>query len=259
MEKGKKHGQSPCQIAVIHGGPGAAGDVTDLAQELGKNYGVLEPYQTANTIAGQVTELKEIIEKNRQIPVTLIGHSWGAFLSFIFTAYHPQLVKKLILVSSGVFSQKYVNRIGEIRLGRISPEQGQKIKELTRELNNFNNPDSNLAFSQFGELIAEVDAYDPLPIKNKCQSDFAIYQNVWPKFQKLRKSGKLTELGRKITCPVVVVHGNYDPRPAEGIKNPLFSVIKDFKFILLKNCGHYPWREKEAKDNFFQIIRKEVQ
>ncbi len=40
-----KYGTPPYQIAVIHGGPGAAGEMTPVAQELSIDYGVLEPLQ----------------------------------------------------------------------------------------------------------------------------------------------------------------------------------------------------------------------
>ena len=75
----------------------------------------------------------------------------------------------------------------------------------------------------------------------------------------MRKSGQLLEEGRKIICPVVAIHGDYDPHPATGVKEPLEKVIKDFRFILLKNCGHHPWYEKEARDNFYQILQQETQ
>jgi pimeloyl-ACP methyl ester carboxylesterase len=81
---------------------------------------------------------------------------------------------------------------------------------------------------------------------------------VWKEAKELRYSGKLLELGKKIQCPVVAIHGDYDPHPIEGIKDPLTRVLKDFRFILLKNCGHLPWLEKKARDNFFDILLDEL-
>ena len=65
------------------------------------------------------------------------------------------------------------------------------------------------------------------------------------------------KLGEKIKCPVVAIHGDYDPHPAEGVKKPLLKVVKNFRFILLKNCGHKPWIEQKAKDEFYIILKKE--
>lgn len=70
--------------------------------------GVLEPFHTEGTLEKQLIELKGILEENIGDPILLIGFSWGAWLSYIFTASFPLLVKKLILIGSGPFKQEYV-------------------------------------------------------------------------------------------------------------------------------------------------------
>jgi pimeloyl-ACP methyl ester carboxylesterase len=255
----RKHGQPPFQVVVVHGGPGAAGDVQDLAEELSKDFSVLEPFQTAKTVAGQVEELKEILVKNAQAPVILIGHSWGAILSYIFAAENPKLVKKLIMISSAVFEDKYIDQIEKTRQARITPDDRKKIDALSRTLNDRKAGNKDVIFAQFGQLIDKVDSYHPLTNQNPTiVASLAIYQGIWPEFVRLRKSGKLSWLGQKINCPVIAIHGDYDPRPAEGVQKPLSAVVKNFKFILLKNCGHYPWREKEVKDKFYKILKKVI-
>ena len=103
MQYLKNYGNSPFSIAVIHGGPGAIGEMEPVANVLAANFGVLEPIQTKVTLAGQVDELKMLLEEHAILPVTLVGFSWGAWLSYIVTAKYPELVKKLILVGSGPF------------------------------------------------------------------------------------------------------------------------------------------------------------
>ncbi len=103
MKNLRKYGNKPFNVAVIHGGPGAPGEMAPVARELSSVRGVLEPLQTATTVEGQVQELKAVLEKNGDLPVTLIGFSWGAMLSFIFTARYPSFVKKLILIGSGAY------------------------------------------------------------------------------------------------------------------------------------------------------------
>jgi pimeloyl-ACP methyl ester carboxylesterase len=72
-----------------------------VARELALNWSVLEPLQTAGSLEGQVEELKKVLKNWGHPPLTLIGHSWGAWLSFILAARHPECVRKLILVGSG--------------------------------------------------------------------------------------------------------------------------------------------------------------
>lgn len=90
----RKYGKAPFEVVVVHGGPGAAGEMAPVARKLVSICGVLEPLQTVASLKAQVEELKTVLEKNADFPVTLIGFSWGAWLSFIFTANYPEFVKK---------------------------------------------------------------------------------------------------------------------------------------------------------------------
>ena len=101
MTNVRYYGSAPYQVAVVHGGPGAPGSVAAIARELSKKRSILEPIQTKTNLEGQIIELRDIIEEFGDMPITLIGHSWGAWLVVFVAARYPQLVKKLILVSSG--------------------------------------------------------------------------------------------------------------------------------------------------------------
>jgi len=135
MENLRKYGSEPFSLSVIHGGPGAPGDVAPVARELSSVKGILEPLQTAATLEGQIQELKNVLEKNGAIPLTLIGHSWGAMLSFIFTGRYPSLVKKLILVGGGPFEEKYDAHIVGTILSRLSEEERVEALSLIETLN----------------------------------------------------------------------------------------------------------------------------
>ena len=84
----------PYTVAVIHGGPGVAGEMAPVAREISRTYGVIEPLQTEWTLAGQVVELKNVLTRQGSLPVVLVGHSWGAMLGYIFAAKYPAMVKK---------------------------------------------------------------------------------------------------------------------------------------------------------------------
>ena len=257
----RKYGKAPFNVAVIHGGPGAGGEMAPVARELASGWGILEPIQTAKSLPGQVEELKTVLEKNAAFPVTLIGFSWGAWLSFIFTSKYPVFVKKLILIGSGPYEEKYAEKIQDVRLSRLSKEERAEIESITEVLNN---PavvkNKNILLTRFGALFSKADAYDSISDKSESSKtpDFEIFRGVWKDASEMRRSRKLLELGKHINCPVIAIHGDYDPHPAEGVEKPLSAVLKEFKFILLKNCGHMPWIEREAKETFFKILKKEL-
>ncbi|NIM57938.1 MAG: alpha/beta fold hydrolase [Candidatus Aminicenantes bacterium] len=260
MKNLRKYGNAPFDVAVIHGGPGAPGEMAPVARELSSLRGVLEPLQTESTIEGQIGELRDVLAKNGNLPVALIGWSWGAWLSFVFAAQQPRFVKKLILIGSGPFEEKYALNIMRTRLSRLSIEEKAEVLSLMKALVDPTSGDKNTFLARFGKLISKADSYDPLPYKSEgleCQYD--IYQSVGEQAQKLRSTGELLEFGKKILCPVVAIHGDYDPHPSEGVKRPLSYILKDFRVILLENCGHQPWIERSAKDSFYNILKGEIE
>jgi len=129
----------------------------------------------------------------------------------------------------------------QTRLSRLSEEDREKVKSFTQLINDVRDNEKNRLFCQFGSLLSKADFYNPLPHENdiiECQYD--VYEAVWKDAKELRSTGKLLEYGKKITCPVVAIHGDYDPHPAEGVREPLSKTIKDFRFVLLEKCGHKP-------------------
>ena len=259
MKNLRKYGKAPFYTAVIHGGPGAAGEMAPLARRLASARGVLEPLQTERSVRGQIRELKTVLEAKGDLPVILIGFSWGAWLSFILAAQYPLLVKKLVLIGSGPFEAKYVEAIRETRLNRLNERDIAAVKAAVAIINDPATSNKSTAFARFGAILSKADAYDPIISESEeidCRID--IYQPVWKEAEELRRSGKLSEWGKQIKCPVTAIHGDYDPHPAEGVHRPLSAILENFRFILLENCGHKPWIERQAKESFFEILNEEL-
>lgn len=259
MKNLRKYGKAPFDVAVIHGGPGAPGEMAPVAMELSELHGVLEPFQTAKTIDGQIEELQGIVSKQGNSPMTLIGWSWGAWLSYLFAAQNPPMVKKLILIASGPLEEKDAQNIMQTRLNRLSEEERAKALLLINVLEGPAMADKNDALLRLGKLLSKADTYDPIPYESQnleCQYD--IYQNIWEQATALRRDGTLLEYGKKIRCPVVAIHGDFDPHPAEGVRRPLTRILRDFRFVLLEKCGHTPWIERSAKDRFYETLKKEL-
>ena len=258
MKNFRKYGKTPFSVAVIHGGPGAGGEMAPVARELASGCGVLEPIQTATSLKGQLEELKTVLEKNADLPVILIGFSWGAWLSFIFAAKNHEFVKKLILIGSGPYEEKYAAEIFKTRLKRLSKMERTEAESLMEVLKNPTHKSRKSNFIRLGALFSKTDTY--APTAGECEPiDFRadIFHSVWKDGAELRKSGRLLDMGRQIRCSVVAIHGDYDPHPAKGVQKPLNALLKNFQFIMLRRCGHKPWVEREAKEEFFRILKKE--
>ncbi len=119
--------------------------------------------------------------------------------------------------------------------------------------------DGSAAFARFGAIFSKADTYDALPeADDPVEFRADIFKAVWPEGAELRRSGRLLEHAAAIRCPVVAIHGDYDPHPAEGVRRPLSGAIRDFRFVLLERCGHKPWIERHARDEFYRILNREI-
>ncbi len=255
MQHLRKHGEAPYSVAVVHGGPGAAGRMAPVARRLGRRFGVLEPIQSAATVEGQVAELAAVLQEHARLPVQLIGHSWGAWLSLIVGARHPGLVGKLILVGSGPFEEKYAAAIGPTRMSRLGAGERREYEALLRALAGAGEDRARL-LARLGELTLKTDTYAACGDEADLDVhlDAEIFRSVWAEAAELRRSGKLLALAGQVRCPTVAIHGDHDPHPAAGVEKPLRGVLGDFRFVLLEHCGHTPWIERWAGEVFYRAL-----
>src|SRR5262249_37700391 len=157
---------------------------------------VLEPLQTASSIEGQVAELRAVLEEHADLPATLIGSSWGAMLGFIFAARHPALVKKLIMVGSGVYEARYAAHITQTRLARLDEGERQEIQSLMTTLDDPAAPDKSASLARIGQLDTKADSYDPITLDTEgLEVQYEVFQRVWGEAEELRASGALLALG----------------------------------------------------------------
>ncbi|MGD1994408.1 MAG: alpha/beta hydrolase [Anaerolineae bacterium] len=258
MRNVRRYGRPPFRVAVVHGGPGAGGEMAPVARELASCRGVLEPIQTARSLDGQVEELRTILEVYGEPPVTLVGFSWGAWLSFIVAARYPALIAKLILVGSGPFETRYVAQLGETRRSRLSEEERAAFERTLEALEDPACEDKDGQLARLGALTWQTDQFDPIPdaeeALDRVEVRGQLFQDVWKDADQLRRSGQLLEMGRRIECPVIAIHGDYDPHPAQGVERPLTGVLKRFRFVMLEHCGHKPWVEREARGAFYEVL-----
>jgi pimeloyl-ACP methyl ester carboxylesterase len=233
--------------------------VAPLAEELSVRAGVLEPFQAADTVDGQLAELNELIDREANWPVQLIGHSWGAWLSMIYAASFPDKMIRLIMIGSGPFTPEYVSRISVTRNSRLGESERAEFARLEMMLTDPSVPDKELLMKRFSTLVHMADSFDPYPFRDCCvayQPD--IFQSVWTGAAEFRRNGELIRKAGEVTCPVIVIHGNEDPHPWQGVIEPLQGKVRDIKFFRLDHCGHEPWNERQARDKFFRLLKEHI-
>ena len=254
MENVRRYGKPPYEIALLHGGPGAPGSMAPVAYGLEKEFGVIEPLQSADSVQGQVEELNGQLAAFGS-PKILIGHSWGAWLAWIYAAQYPKMVRHIILVASGVFDERYVGSLMSDRLLKLDEKERRTVDILMAKMRSDKLDAAD--FGEFGRLMTKADSYcykesiyEEAPLAAMPQ----VYESVWPEAARMRKSGELMALASKISCKITAIHGADDPSPYQGVRDVLHEHGVEFDFILLDKCGHSPWEEKYCAESFFEIL-----
>mgnify|MGYP005756560533 CR=1 FL=1 len=251
----KLHGNESYTVVLLHGGPGAPGSLESAAAELSKRLGVIEHLQTQYSIDELISELHNDLENFRDCPLTLIGHSWGAWLSILYAAKYSEDVKQLILVGCPPFEKRYIPLILEKRLSRLSLHDKDHFIRWLEEIDGGSISDED--FKNLQSLLDETENCQT-ESNEHLEFDSLMYAKIWEEAESLRDSNALSSILSSINVPVCLIHGDCDPHPISGVIEPLKSRNVNFELHLLSKCGHYPFREKYAKDEFYRIINDAV-
>jgi pimeloyl-ACP methyl ester carboxylesterase len=258
----RHYGAPPYRVAALHGGPGAPGSLASVARRLAARRGVLEPLQLAPSVAGQLDELDALLAAGNAVePVTVVGHSWGAVLGYLFAAHQPDRVRRLILVASAPFDEASGEATLATRLARLDADDRQAAETARAVLadGGSSSPARAAAMAEVDRLFGRVDSWGPVTLDVGALTDRPdIYDAVWREVRAMRVSGELVALGTRIRCPVFGIHGEYDPHPADGVRRPLEAVLADFRWVELAHCGHTPWLEREAAEPFYTLVEAEL-
>lgn len=238
-------------ILLIHGGPGAAGSLHPMAEYLSKRYSVLECLQTRYSISELKQELITQIRTEANPPVILIGHSWGAWLSVMVAAEHPQIIRKLVLTGCPPFDDRYVPMITDNRLNRLDETARDRFRSL---LSRLAHEATDETMTELKLLVEQTDNFHLQSSVPQTPADARMYEAIWPEAAAMRTEGKLKQLLTRLTCPVTVIHGEQDPHPLPGVTIPLDEAGVAYQLHLLPRCGHTPFLETYAAADFYALL-----
>lgn len=259
----RTYGEEPYRLVVVHAGPGFQGSAVRLAKELSKRYGVVEAIQTKHSIKELIEELREIIAKETKGEIILIGHGWGAWLCTMFAAQYPKRVKKIVLIGTLPLSMQYTQEIELFREEHFCPEDFIKYRQIKKELNSKDSIHNTEALMELGRLCKISDEFQPYVAENDWSGmirvDVEQYRMVCEEITELRRNNEILKYFTKVQCPMCIMHGKYDVHPYLGVVEPLLRNDIPHSLSIIDNCGHTPWCEKLAHDDFFQAIYYEIE
>ena len=256
----RHYGSTGPDVVLLHGGPGAPGHMAPIARRMASSCRVVEPFQRGSgarllTVETHVDDLYEVMEVYEIRRGHLIGSSWGAMLTLAFAAAHPSRVASLVLIGCGTFDGEFRRRFKQIleeRLGPAVRSQIEKLAEVERD------PDDRLRKTV--ELLIPAYSHDLVTDDLETVSvDARANQESWDDMLRLQAAGVYPQAFRKIASPVLMLHGEKDPHPGPETRDGLLPFLPQLEYHELKRCGHFPWLERDARDEFFGRLEEWLQ
>ncbi|MBI5346683.1 MAG: alpha/beta fold hydrolase [Chlamydiae bacterium] len=254
-------------ILVIHGGPGLSQDyLLPQMARLGKNNLVIFYDQRGcglstgeiNADSIRIETFRDDIEAIKKAfgyeKITVLGHSWGCFLAMKYATSHPESIDKLILLSSSPASSEEFSLFTKEFERRMAPYQ-DKLNAIKKTLE-FSKRDPTTVANYYRIMFRKY-CYDPQKanLLNLCMSQRATINGlkVSDIFEQslFSKPYNLHAQLKKINISTLIIHGDYDPIPYVTAQN-IHESIHNSKYILIKNCGHFPFIE--TPDELFKDL-----
>jgi pimeloyl-ACP methyl ester carboxylesterase len=88
--------------------------------------------------------------------------------------------------------------------------------------------------------------------------DAVAHSETWADMVRLQSEGVYPAAFAAIECPVLMLHGEVDPHPGRLTRDDLRRHIPQLEYRELSKCGHSPWLERQARDEFFGCLNESL-
>ena len=251
----RRYGASGPLVVLVHGGPGASGYMAPVARALADSFRVLEPFQRGSgpeplTVARHVEDLRELLTGGVGSRPALVGHSWGAMLALAYAAAYAGQVGSLVLVGCASFDPVARGRLEANRRERMDDALRERFRRLPDDV-----PDPDERLAAMGRLILPLYSHELASDELDAECDARAHQETWEDMLRLQAEGIYPAAFAVIEAPVLMLHGAADPHPGDLIRASLKPHLQRLEYREWERCGHYPWLERAAREEFFAVLR----
>lgn len=243
-------------IIVLHGGPGSPGGAEPIARRLSTRFTTYSPWQRGSggiklSVDIHIEDLNSLIDAvSPDNAPALVGESWGAMLGLAFASKYPQKVSCIALIGCGTFTENARQKLTDERKTRIK----KHIINNPEFINDLKLPyiEQVMKWHMVTDTYCRIDQ----KIIETIDEDFdrQAYDETWNDMVRCQKEGLYPLQFTNICCPVVMIHGDYDPHPGKMTKEYLKTYIKQLEYKELEKCGHSPMIEKYAYNDFYNFL-----
>jgi proline iminopeptidase len=254
-------------LVIVHGGPGLAHDyLFGPFKQLSDNYKLIFYDQRgcgksqefnegeSSTMETMVEDLEGVRKEFKLEKMNLVGQSWGAVIALNYIFKYPDRVKYLILLEPAPGSSEYIQNVQQTIMSRLNKEEIERLVKISQSPDLRTSPE---LFKEFMNIRMKTYFYNSTYASKK---NFNYFDTERIKkffassalFGPYLMSYSLYDKMRNISCPTLIIHGDYDVIPTEAIER-MGKEIKNAEMHIVKECGHFVHIEKP--EFYFNTIR----
>lgn len=256
-DAGRSYGTNGPVLMLLHGGPGAPGHLSLVGRTMSEEFRVLEPFERRSgreslTVRGHVEDFARVLRQHYGSDRSIVlGFSSGAILALAFAATHPERVRAVVIVSSATMDSttraEFKTRLNH-RMGEAAKRELERLRAMT---------DSDQRLRLQSRAVMPSYFVDPITMETEdLWYDGRGHDETWQDMLRLQETGEHPAAFGRIRVPVLMVHGSEDPHPGTSIRASLKPYLPHLEYVELKDCGHYPWLERAAREPFFESLRE---
>ena len=186
--------------------------------------------------------------------VHLIGHSQGGWPVTRLALDHPEMVKSLVIVDSGMAPsdpQDWKMTFYMYISFYVDPPEGPTPESIRRGIELWSYALNNITDEKVQRLYRLMHL--PKMVEARTQMRKHNMNPAHPSFQALKNKALEEIKERKLKVPTLVVWGYNDPSltPKVGIKlfKCVSSSVSESQLHMFNNCGHHPYIEQPEQFN----------
>jgi len=259
-------------IVLCHGGPGLWDYLEPLGEALSTTSmvhrydqrgcgrsGSMLPYDVGTMVA----DLESLRRRWGHERWVVAGHSWGADLALTYTVAFPTRVRGLIYVSGTGLDLDWRDDYRAVQRQRLTFEELLDLGKLWSRVSKGGTIAETTEVAYL-RLLWSADFADRQKAKklveellqSRRRPNCEVNRDILEDWRRLLTGGEVKKRARELKVPVLVVHGEGDPRPCR-IARRLAETIPGSRLEILPEVGHFPWLE--APESFVALMREFIE
>lgn len=199
-----------------------------------------KPRDADYTPAAHVAALAATLRPRLRRPVTLVGHSLGTLVALHFTATHPELVERLVLISPPIVgdrawghgadgSMRPFHRFGvHSRSGALLFSAGMRIVHPL--------------WAAVGPRLRQ-----DVPAAATRDALACSWLAYWRSLEEIVYGTHLPDMLERVSVPVTMIHGPLDTVAPVGPVRELAAARPNLRYVEIGEAGHNPFFSHRAE------------